>query len=154
MVLAVRRVSSYLRITDIVVDYFISFHSSHHIVPIHLIGHHIEHTATFMSATTTTLALMPVRGEVQKVARVADVRCCPQTKPRCRNGPSIDQSINHWNAFLSYVPSIRVHRTQTLTRARTATPTGTRRPRHKSQSVCYCCPRNDGRRVMIIIQCL
>jgi len=42
----------YLRTTDIVIDYFISFHSSH-IVPIHLTGSHIEHTATLILATTS-----------------------------------------------------------------------------------------------------
>lgn len=47
---------TYLRITDTVVDYFICFHSGH-IVPIHLIGRHIEYRVfTLMPGTTLAQA--------------------------------------------------------------------------------------------------
>jgi len=57
----------YLRTTDIVIDYFISFHSSH-IVPIHLTGSHIEQTATLILATTFVFDWRPLKVLVVVVA--------------------------------------------------------------------------------------
>lgn len=59
------QIGAYLRITDIVIDYFISFHSSH-IVPIHLIGRHIKYTVTLMPVTTSVV--QRVRLEVAEVS--------------------------------------------------------------------------------------
>lgn len=134
-------IGAYLRITDIVIDYFISFHSSH-IVPIHLIGRHIKYTVTLMPVTTSVV--QRVRLEVAEVSadniggrrRVTVFAAHTNAHAYARSAHTQVQNTAVWccklhDLFLpkhlhtKYTEYV-TYTTNTHARARTATPTGSR----------------------------